>query len=294
MRFAFYKKAATTGIAAAADQQSTDTWFDITDLELPFAVTPTDVATLDDAQRGTIRRAIETTSAKPVDLTTQTLLPPISPNARIFCIGLNYADHADESKMEKPAYPVVFLRTLESFVGHGVPIVKPRLSDAFDYEGEMVAVLSRGGRYIDASDANAYIAGYSVSNEGSIRDYQLKRGPQWTMGKNFDSSGSVGPYFVTADALPPLGKGLAITTRVNDEIVQQSNTANMIFDVGQIIAYLSEAFVLKPGDVIVSGTPAGVGAARKPPLFVKAGDTVEVEVERIGRVINEVVDEEGA
>lgn len=293
MRFAFYKKAAETGIAVAAEHQSTEAWFDISDLALPFSVAPADVATLDVAQHGIIRRAMETVRAKPVDIATQMLLPPISPNARIFCIGLNYADHADESKMEKPAYPVVFLRTFESFVGHGVPIVKPKLSDAFDYEGEMVAVLSRGGRYIDASDADAYIAGYSVSNEGSIRDYQLKRGPQWTMGKNFDSSGSVGPYFVTADELPALGKGLAITTRVNNEIVQQSNTANMIFDVAQIIAYLSEAFVLKPGDVIVSGTPAGVGAARKPPLFVKAGDTVEVEVERIGKVVNKVVDEGG-
>jgi 2-keto-4-pentenoate hydratase/2-oxohepta-3-ene-1,7-dioic acid hydratase in catechol pathway len=194
--------------------------------------------------------------------------------------------------MEKPAYPVVFLRSVESFVGHQVPLIKPASSNAFDYEGEMVAVLSRGGRHLTASDAVACVAGYSVANEGSIRDYQLKRGPQWTMGKNFDSSGSIGPYFVTADELPALGKGLAITTRVNGEIVQQSNTANMIFDVGQIVAYLSEAFVLKAGDVIVSGTPAGVGAARTPPLFVKAGDVVDVEVERIGKVVNAIVDEQ--
>lgn len=291
MRFAFFKKTAATGIAVAADHVSSDTWFDTADLDLPFAVTPADVATLDDAQRGAIRRALDTTRAPAVDLAAQTLVPPISPGARIFCIGLNYADHADESSMEKPAYPVVFLRSVESFVGHGVPLIKPASSDAFDYEGEMVAVLSRGGRHLDANEAGGYIAGYSVANEGSIRDYQLKRGPQWTMGKNFDSSGSVGPYFVTADELPALGKGLAITTRVNNAVVQQSNTANMIFDVGQIVAYLSEAFVLKPGDVIVSGTPAGVGAARKPPLFVKAGDVVEVEVERIGKVVNEVVDE---
>lgn len=292
MRFAFFKKTAATGIAVAADHLPAETWFDLATLDLPFAVTPADIATLDDVQRDAIRRALDTTRAQPVDLAAHTLVPPISPTARIFCIGLNYADHADESKMEKPAYPVVFLRSVESFVGHQVPLIKPASSNAFDYEGEMVAVLSRGGRHLTASDAVARIAGYSVANEGSIRDYQLKRGPQWTMGKNFDSSGSIGPYFVTADELPALGKGLAITTRVNGEIVQQSNTANMIFDVGQIVAYLSEAFVLKAGDVIVSGTPAGVGAARTPPLFVKAGDVVDVEVERIGKVVNAIVDEQ--
>jgi acylpyruvate hydrolase len=287
MRFAFYENQSQTRIAVAL----ADRWFDVTELNLPFAVTPETVATIDPAQNGAIRAALESTPASPLDLSAFRLLPPISASARIFCVGLNYGDHASESKMEKPAYPVIFLRTYESFVGHDNPLVKPARSDAFDFEGEMVAVLSRGGRYINEADAASYIAGYSVSNEGSVRDYQLRRGPQWTMGKNFDSSGSLGPFLVTADELPALGKGLAITTRLNGEVVQHSNTDHMIFDVAQILAFISEAFVLKAGDVIVSGTPAGIGAARIPPLYVKAGDVVDVEVERIGKVSNRVVDE---
>jgi 2-keto-4-pentenoate hydratase/2-oxohepta-3-ene-1,7-dioic acid hydratase in catechol pathway len=193
--------------------------------------------------------------------------------------------------MDLPAHPVVFLRTYDSFVGHRVPLILPTCSSAFDYEGEMVAVLSGGGRHIDVADVAGLVGGYAVANEGSIRDYQLKRGPQWTMGKNFHASGAIGPCFVSADELPALGKGLAISTILNGETVQESNTRNMIFDVAQIVSYLSEAFLLKAGDVIVSGTPAGVGAARNPPLWVKAGDLVEVEVELIGRVSNTVIPE---
>lgn len=287
MRFTYFARQHDIGIAAARG----DAWIDTSSLDLTFALTPLNAASLDAGQRGELQQALDGYRGPTLSLDSLRLLPPIAPGARIFCVGLNYADHAEESSMNKPAHPVVFLRTHESFVGHGSPIIKPLASDAFDYEGEMVAVLSRGGRRIAVQDAVACVGGYSVANEGSIRDYQLARGPQWTMGKNFDSSGSIGPQLVTADELPALGKGLAISTRVNGEIVQQSNTAQMIFDLAEIVAYLSEAFVLRAGDVIVSGTPAGVGAARKPPLFVKAGDVVEVEVERIGRVVNRVENE---
>jgi acylpyruvate hydrolase len=266
MRFTFFKQQQHIGVAVARGED----WFDVATLDVPFAVTPANAACLDDTQRTALQRAVDSCDATPLSLAALTLLPPVSPSARIFCVGLNYADHADESNMQKPEYPVIFLRSYESFVGHGQPLIKPRRSDAFDYEGEMVAVLARGGRY---------------------RDYQLRRGPQWTMGKNFDSSGSIGPWLVTADDLPPLGKGLAISTRLNGETVQESNTANMIFDVAQIVAYVSEAFVLQPGDVIVSGTPAGVGAARKPQLFMKPGDTAEVEIEGIGTVTNVIASE---
>jgi acylpyruvate hydrolase len=288
MRFVLFEESGKTGVAAGAG----DAWFNVDALDLPFTITPNNLATLTQEQLATLASAISSTGVASLELGSLALLPPIPTDARIFCVGLNYADHADESKMERPAHPVVFLRTCESFVGHDQPLILPRVSAAFDYEGEMVAVLKQGGRYLDIVEAAECVGGYTVANEGSIRDYQLQHGPQWTMGKNFNASGAIGPCFVTADELPPLGKGLAIRTRVNGEIVQESNTQNMIFDVAQIIAYLSEAFVLKAGDVIVSGTPAGVGAARKPPLWVKAGDFVEVEVEAIGRVSNRVVQED--
>jgi acylpyruvate hydrolase len=288
MRFSFYDKAGVAGVAV----QSRDQWFDLADLKLGFACGVDDVASFDAEQRAAIADKLQGASAAPIDLAGQTLLPPISPHARIFCVGLNYADHAEESAMAKPEFPVVFLRTYDSFVGHDQPLVQPARSSAYDYEGEMVAVLGRGGRYIDVADAGACVAGYSVANEGSVRDYQLKRGPQWTMGKNFSRSGAMGPVLVTADELPPLASGLAITTRLNGEVVQSSNTRNLIFDVARIVSYLSEAFVLKAGDVIVTGTPAGVGAARNPQLFMKSGDMVEVEVEGIGVVRNAVVREQ--
>jgi acylpyruvate hydrolase len=288
MRFSFYDKNGAIGVAARADQQ----WFDLADLELGFPCGADDVAGFDSSQRAAIADKLQGTPAAPVNLDAATLLPPISPHARIFCVGLNYADHAEESAMAKPDFPVVFLRTYDSFVGHGQPLVLPARSSAFDYEGEMVAVLAKGGRYIDAANAAACVAGYSVANEGSVRDYQLKRGPQWTMGKNFSRSGAMGPALVTADELPSLGSGLAIGTRLNGDTVQASNTRNLIFNVAQIIAYLSEAFVLKAGDVIVTGTPAGVGAARTPPLFMREGDVAEVEVEGIGMVRNTVVREQ--
>jgi len=287
MRFSFYDKQGAVGVAA----QASDKWFDLADLHLGFACGAGEIAALDAAQRAAIAAQLAGTSATPVDLGQVTLLPPIAPHARIFCVGLNYADHAAESAMAKPEFPVVFLRTYDSFVGHGQPLVLPAKSSAFDYEGEMVAVLGKGGRHIDVADAAACVAGYSVANEGSIRDYQLKRGPQWTMGKNFSRSGAMGPAFVTADELPALGAGLAIATRLNGETVQSSNTRKLIFNIAQIISYLSEAFVLQAGDVIVTGTPAGVGAARTPPLFMQEGDTAEVEVEGIGMVRNTVVRE---
>ncbi|CAD6562081.1 hypothetical protein LMG27952_07676 [Paraburkholderia hiiakae] len=291
MRFTFFKQPAAQQPAIGIAVARGDAWFDVAALDLPFALTPESVSSLDEKARASITRALEGCNAAPLALDALTLLPPVAPGARIFCVGLNYADHADESKMQKPDFPVIFLRSYESFVGHEQPLVRPRVSEAFDYEGEMVAVLARGGRYLGIEAAASSVGAYSVANEGSIRDYQLRRGPQWTMGKNFDSSGSIGPCLVTADELPPLGKGLAISTRLNGETVQQSNTDSMIFDVAQIIAYVSEAFDLRAGDVIVSGTPAGVGAARKPPLFMKPGDRVEVEVERIGTVVNAIAAE---
>jgi len=219
-----------------------------------------------------------------------TYLPPGVGTGRIICVGLNYLDHTKESKFEQPKYPTLFLRVASSFVGHEQALVRPRCSTQFDYEGEMVAYIGKPGRHIPKASALDHVAGYSVSNEGSVRDYQFKS-PQWTVGKNFDQSGSIGPDFVTADEVPPGGAGLKIETRVNGETVQSANTSGMVFDLATVISLVSEAIALEPGDLILTGTPAGVGLAREPQLFLRDGDVVEVEVQGIGLLRNRVRDE---
>lgn len=226
-----------------------------------------------------------------IDLEEVTLLPLIATPPKIFCIGLNYLDHAAESPYkDRPTYPAVFPRYATSLVGHGQPIVRPQVSEQLDFEGELVAVIGKGGRHIRKADALNHLAGYSIFNEGSIRDYQFKS-PQWTVGKNFDDTGAFGPVLVTTDELPAGAHGLRIETRLNGTVMQQGNTADLIFPVAELIATLSEAITLQPGDVIVTGTPAGIGWARRPPVFMKDGDVCEVEIEGIGTLRNPVRDE---
>ncbi|GGJ53174.1 fumarylacetoacetate hydrolase [Sphingopyxis bauzanensis] len=214
------------------------------------------------------------------------LLPPVDPG-KIICIGLNYADHAAEAGLQVPDTPTVFSRFASSIVGAEAPIVLPKVSSDLDFEGELAVVIGKRGRHIDVGSALDHVAGYSCFNDGSIRDYQL-RTPQWMIGKNFDRSGSLGPALVTADALPMGASGLAIRTRLNGDLVQSSSTRELIFDVATLVSLLSEAFELSPGDVIATGTPAGVGLARTPPLWMKAGDVCEVEIEGIGTLRNVV------
>lgn len=210
--------------------------------------------------------------------------------SKAIAVGLNYVDHASESKFDPPTYPVLFHRYPSSWVGPGAPLVRPKVSDQFDYEGELVVVIGKAGRYIDKTNALQHVAGYSVFNDGSIRDYQFKSA-QWMMGKNFDDSGSFGPEFVTADELPAGARGLRLVTRLNGKVVQDANTRDMIFDVPTLVSVCSEAFALRPGDFIIAGTPSGVGLARKPPLYMKPGDVCEVEIEGIGLLSNPIVDE---
>jgi acylpyruvate hydrolase len=219
-----------------------------------------------------------------------TYMLPIAKPPKIICVGLNYADHAKESPYDRPDYPVLFLRVATSLVAHGEPLIAPKCSVEFDYEGEMVAIIGKGGKHISREKALEHVAGYSVFNEGSVRNYQFKS-PQWTSGKNFDGSGGFGPDFVTADELPPGGRGLMLRTRLNGQVVQEANTNDMLFSVEDIIAVSSEVMTLEPGDVLVLGTPAGVGAFRKPPLWMKDGDVCEVEVEQICCLSNPVVGE---
>ena len=229
-------------------------------------------------------------SGEPVDVAAVEVLPPLGQPGKIICVGLNYRDHAGESGMQVPDYPVLFARFASSLVPHGAPMVRPPESDRLDYEGELVAVIGKRGRRIGKTDALDHVAGYSIFNDGSIRDYQL-RTTQWTMGKNFDGTGAFGPVFVTADALPPGARGLKIETRLNGRTMQSASTDDLIFDVATLVSLISVGITLEAGDIIVTGTPSGVGAARKPPVFMKAGDVCEVEIEKVGTLRNTVADE---
>ena len=194
------------------------------------------------------------------------LLPPIPKPGKIICIGLNYRDHAKEGGNPIPDYPAVFMRGATSLVAHGAPILRPPVSDKLDFEAELAVIIGRECHNVTADRALGCVAGYSCFNDGSIRDYQRKSA-QWTMGKNFDKTGGFGPELVTPDELPPGARDLQIASIVNGVIMQNGNTSEMIFDVPTLIAIVSEVMTLEPGDVIATGTPAGVGYARKPPVF---------------------------
>jgi 2-keto-4-pentenoate hydratase/2-oxohepta-3-ene-1,7-dioic acid hydratase in catechol pathway len=218
------------------------------------------------------------------------LLPPIPKPDKIFCVGLNYRKHAEESNTPIPTYPVIFSRYHSSLVGEGDPLIRPTASDLLDYEVELAAIIGVPGRHIPRERALDHVAGYSVFNDASVRDYQV-RTQQWFMGKNFDGTGAFGPELVTADELPPGGSGLRLEARVNGQILQSDNTEDMIFDVATLVSILSEAMTLSAGDVIVTGTPSGVGARRNPPIWLSPGDRCEVEIEGIGVLSNPVEQE---
>ncbi|HWM84050.1 MAG TPA: fumarylacetoacetate hydrolase family protein [Pseudolabrys sp.] len=218
---------------------------------------------------------------------------PVARPGKILCLGLNYMDHVKEGKYADniPKWPTLFFRVLSSLVPHEAPIVRPQASVQLDYEAEMVAVVGKPIRHATMENALDCIAGYSISNEGSVREFQ-RHTTQWTAGKNFDQSGSFGPWMVTADELPKGGKGLKIETRLNGKVMQSDNTDNMMFPLAETIVYATKGMTLEPGDIILTGTPSGVGHAQKPnPVWMKDGDVCEVEVERIGVLRNPIVDE---
>ena len=219
-----------------------------------------------------------------------TFAPPVPRPPGIYCIGLNYRDHATESRLPLPEHPTVFARYASSLCGHRQAMVRPLCSDTLDFEGELAVVIGTGGRHIPADAALAHVFGYSVFNDGSVREHQM-RGSQWTLGKNFDHTGGFGPFVTTADEVPAGASGLALTTRLNGQVVQQGNTADMVFGIAALIAALSEAITLQPGDVIVTGTPAGIGWARRPKLIMRHGDVCEVAIEGLGALVNPIRDE---
>lgn len=216
---------------------------------------------------------------------------PIASPPKFICVGLNYALHAKEGGHAIPTYPSFFLRVPTSLVAAGAPVIRPKASEQLDYECELTIVIGKGGRHIPEEKALEHVFGYTLFNDVSVRDFQRKTS-QWTAGKNFDGTGPLGPWIVTADELPPGASGLRIATRVNGATMQESNTSDMIFSTARTVALLSEIMTLQPGDLIATGTPSGVAHARKPPAWMKAGDTVEVEVEGIGVLSNPVVDEQ--
>ena len=220
------------------------------------------------------------------------LAPLVPEPGKTICLGLNYFDHAKEGgRTDKPVYPWFFYRGKSSLLGHGQAGVCPRVSDKFDYEAELAVVIGKTvPRHVAQADALQYVFGYTCFNDMSVRDYQ-KRTPQWTIGKNFDATGGFGPVLVTADELPAGAAGLRIQSRLNGQLMQDANTSDMIFSVAETIALLAECMTLEPGDAIIMGTPAGVGQARTPPVWMKAGDTVEIEIEQIGVLRNPIVAE---
>lgn len=281
MRFVSFKEGSERGVAYLRD----GSWHRTGEADL-LTMIQQDAAGLSDTSRFS--------SGVKVDLDEVRLLPLLPRPPKIICVGLNYLDHAAESPYKDlPQYPTFFARFSTSLVSHGQPMIRPTLSEQFDFEGELVAVIGKEGRHIPKERALDHVLGYSIFNEGSVRDYQFKS-PQWTVGKNFDGTGAFGPVLVTADELPPGAAGLRIETRLNGEKMQSANTKDLIYPVADLVSIASESMTLEPGDVIVTGTPAGIGWARKPPIFMRPGDVCEVEIEQVGVLRNPIKDEERA
>src|SRR6266850_2904735 len=218
---------------------------------------------------------------------------PVARPGKILCLGLNYLEHVKEGSQRDniPKFPTIFMRCLTSMVAHESPIVRPRVSETLDYEAELMLIVGKPAKHLTMANATSCIAGYSCSNEGSVLEFQRKT-TQWDMGKNFDRTGGFGPWMVTADELPDGGKGLKIQSRLNGTVMQSDDTANMMFPVPEMLVYVTQGMTLEPGDIIFTGTPSGVGHARKPnPIWMKRGDVCEIEIEGIGVLRNPIEDE---
>ena len=216
-------------------------------------------------------------------------LPVIPDPDKILCVGLNYETHRRETGRAEVGHPTIFLRLNSSQLGHREDIVRPHVSDTLDYEGELAVIIGKAGRYIGEADAMAHVAGYSCYNDGTVREYQ-RHTHQFTPGKNFPATGAFGPWMVTADEIADV-EALKLVTRLDGAVVQEAGLDQLIFSIPRIIAYCSAFTRLEPGDVIATGTPGGVGFKREPPLFMRPGSTVEVEISGIGTLVNGIADE---
>jgi 2-keto-4-pentenoate hydratase/2-oxohepta-3-ene-1,7-dioic acid hydratase in catechol pathway len=285
MRFISFRLGTRIGLAVRA---ANGDFHGLTEADAGY---PGDLQDLLKAGPAAVRGAAEVLArGKKIELSAIQFLPPVRNPQKIVCIGLNYADHSAETGLTPPEYPAVFVRFNSTLVGHLAPIVRPRLSEQLDYEGELVAVIGKGGRHIAKSAALEHVAGYSLFNDASVRDFQFKSG-QWTMGKNFDATGAFGSEFITADELPPGCKGLRFETHLNGRVLQKASIDNLIFDVATLVSLLSDAFSFVPGDILITGTPGGVGLARKPPLWMKPGDVCTITSKDLGELSNPIVAE---
>ena len=235
-------------------------------------------------------KAISNPNAVTGKMSGITFKVPIERPGKIVCMGLNYADHAKEGGNARPEYPSFFMRGPSSMTAHLSPIVRPKVSDKLDYEAELAFIVGKKARNLTLDNALDCVAGYSIFNDGSIRDYQRKT-TQWTIGKNFDQTGAFGPWLVTPDELPVGCHGLNIQSRLNGQVMQNANTKDFLWGIAETIVLITECMTLEPGDVVITGTPAGVGYARTPPVFMKPGDICEIEIESIGILRNTIADE---
>jgi acylpyruvate hydrolase len=261
----------------------------VIDLSLVDAAAPTDLGAVIKAGQLVDIAAIlaHTDSTVHYQLDELDLQVPIATPGKILCLGLNYMDHIAEGPFEKQPFPAIFMRSPTSLVAAHKPILAPRMSNTMDYEAELAVIIGQTCKHLTPDNALDVIAGYSCFNDGSVREYQ-RHTIQWTMGKNFDQTGPFGPVLVTPDELPPAADGLKIECRLNGQTVQSSTTDMMIFKVVETLVYITEAMTLDAGDIVVMGTPSGVGHGRKPPLWMQDGDVVEVEIEKIGLLSNPV------
>ncbi|MBS7707831.1 fumarylacetoacetate hydrolase family protein [Chelatococcus asaccharovorans] len=228
-------------------------------------------------------------SAPRLNLKDVTFLPVVTNPSKILCVGINYASHVIETGREMPAKPMIFTRFASSQIGHAQPLLKPAVSSRFDFEGELAVIVGKGGRYLSKTESLEAVAGYSIYNDGSVRDWQ-RHTLQWTPGKNFPATGAFGPWLVTPDEMGPIGTQ-RIVTRVNGKVMQDGRLDDLIFDVRCLVSYCSHFTPLEPGDVIITGTTGGVGAFREPPVWLEAGDVVDVEIDGIGVLSNAVADD---
>jgi acylpyruvate hydrolase len=217
---------------------------------------------------------------------------PVNNPGKIVCLGLNYLEHVKEGfqKDNIPKFPTIFMRCQTSLVAHERPMLRPQMTNSLDYEAELVVVIGKQAKHLTMANALSCIAGYSCFNDGSVREFQ-RRTSQWDMGKNFDKTGGFGPWMVTADEVPPAGKGLKIESRLNGKVMQSDNTDNMMFPVAETLVDISQAMTLEPGDILVTGTPSGVGFARNPPVWMNEGDVCEIEIEGVGLLRNPIKNE---
>jgi 2-keto-4-pentenoate hydratase/2-oxohepta-3-ene-1,7-dioic acid hydratase in catechol pathway len=289
MRLISYLKEGRAAIGVIKSATATE-FVDLGATGLAFA---TDMATLL-AAPGALAAVKSAADAAPAHavrpLAGITYLPVVPRPPKIICLGLNYADHAKEGGHAKPEYPSFFMRGATSQVAHNQPIIRPKASTKLDYEAELAVIIGSRARHLTKANALSCVAGYACYNDGSVRDYQRKTN-QWTIGKNFDATGGFGPCLVTADELPAGAAGLRIQSRLNGKVMQDANTKDFLFDVVESLCIITECITLEPGDVIITGTPAGVGYARTPPVWMAPGDICEIDIEGVGVLSNPIADE---